>query len=79
MFHYQNGEAQRIYEDALAKPDYNGYRERMRDFDRVVSQDAASAWLYENKDFVVTKTSVGGVPAENSSWRLRLAGLAPRS
>lgn len=79
MFHYQNGEAQRIYEDALAKPDYNGYRERMRDFDRVVSQDAASAWLYENKDFVVTKTSVGGVPAENSSWRLHLAGLAPRS
>lgn len=78
MFHYQNGEAQRIYEDALAKTDYNEYRERMRDFDRVVSQDAASAWLYENKDFVVAKRAVSGVAAQNSSWRLPLAGLTSR-
>lgn len=75
MFHYQNGEAQRAYNDALAKTDYNEYRETMRTFDTVVSQDAASAWLYENKDFVATKASVGGIPAENSSWRLQLAGL----
>ncbi len=78
MFHYQNGEAQRVYEDALARTDYKDYRERMRDFDRIVSQDAASAWLYENKDFVVAKSSVDGVDAENSSWRLRLADLATR-
>lgn len=73
MFGYQNGAAQEQYAKALAQTDFASYREQLRAFDRIVSQDAASAWLYTGKDVVATRSHVQGLPVDLTSWRLPLA------
>ncbi len=58
MFGYQNGAAQEQYAKALAQTDFASYREQLRAFDRIVSQDAASAWLYTGKDHIAARQNL---------------------
>ena len=73
MFGYQNGAAQEQYAKALAQTDFASYREQLRAFDRIVGQDAASAWLYTGKDVVAAQSHVQGLPVDLTGWRLPLA------
>ena len=76
MFGYQNGAAQEQYAKALAQTDFASYREQLRAFDRIVSQDAASAWLYTGKDHIAARQNLH-VPRPNLiAWRLPLYQIA---
>ncbi|KFI66152.1 ABC transporter substrate-binding protein [Bifidobacterium cuniculi] len=76
MFNYQNGQAQDAWREAQAATDYATWRERLRDFDRVVSEDAASAWLYTGKAWVAARQGVWGVSPQLSDQRLGLARMS---
>lgn len=76
MFNYQNGQAQEAWRNAQAATDYATWRERLRDFDRTVSEDAASAWLYTGKAWVAARQGVWGVSPQLSDQRLELARLS---
>lgn len=76
MFGYVNGAVQQQYRKALEQTDFKDYREQLREFDRMVSEDAASAWLYTGKDYVAAQHDVQGVDANLASSRLALARLS---
>lgn len=75
MFAYQNGQVQDAYNQALACTDYASYREKLREFDRLVSEDAASAWLYTAKDVVAYRDGMSGIQANLASQHLLLNQL----
>ena len=64
------------YRKALEQTDFKDYREQLREFDRLVSDDAASAWLYTGKDYVAAQNDVQGVDANLAGSRLALAQLS---
>ncbi|MUH60106.1 ABC transporter substrate-binding protein [Bifidobacterium canis] len=72
MFGYVDGAAQEQYRKALAQTDFKSYQEQLREFDRIVSENAASAWLYTGKDYVAAQKSVHVPSADLVSWRLPL-------
>ena len=76
MFGYQNGAAQEQYAKALAQTDFASYREQLRAFDRIVSQDAASAWLYTGKDHIAARQNLHVPQANLIDWRLPLYQIA---
>ena len=76
MFGYVNGSVQQQYRNALEQTDFKDYREQLRQFDRMVSEDAASAWLYTGKDYVAAQNDVQGVDANLAGSRLALARLS---
>ena len=67
-----DGAAQEQYRKALAQTDFKSYQEQLREFDRIVSENAASAWLYTGKDYVAAQKSVHVPSADLVSWRLPL-------
>lgn len=76
MFGYQNGAAQEQYAKALAQTDFASYREQLRAFDRIVSQDAASAWLYTGTDHIAARQNLHVPQANLIDWRLPLYQIA---
>lgn len=76
MFGYVNGTVQQQYRKALEQTDFKDYRAQLREFDRLVSEDAASAWLYTGKDYVAAQNDVQGVDANLAGSRLALAQLS---
>ena len=46
MFHYDHTEAQQAYADARAATNDADYEARMKAYARLISEDAASDWLY---------------------------------
>lgn len=75
IFHYQNGQAQEEYHAALSAKTDDEYTEHLRNFARIISEDAASAWLYLRKDFVVTKARLHGYSTNMTGDYLPLATL----
>lgn len=75
VFHYQNGQAQDEYNAAISSPSESEYSAHLANFARIISQDAASAWLYLRKDFVVTKARLHGYPTNMTGYYLPLAEL----
>lgn len=75
MFGYQNGQVQEQYNTALAQTDFAQYKAQLQMFDKLVSQDAASAWLYTNKDVIAAKKNIQGLPKNLTDWRLPLDQL----
>ncbi|MCI1241871.1 MAG: ABC transporter substrate-binding protein [Bifidobacterium subtile] len=78
VFHYENGDAQRQYADALRATNGDDYRKAMQAFARTVSQDAASDWLYTRKDRIVAKAKLEGYPKNMVDQLLPLQDLAMR-
>jgi ABC-type transport system substrate-binding protein len=76
MFGYQNGAAQEQYAKALAQTDFTSYCEQLRAFDRIVSQDAASAWLYTGTDYIAARQNLHVPQANLIDWRLPLYQIA---
>ena len=75
MFHYDHTEAQQAYADARAATNDADYEARMRAYARLISEDAASDWLYTRKCFTVASTKVSGYPTSMINRRMPLAGL----
>ncbi|KAE8129190.1 MULTISPECIES: ABC transporter substrate-binding protein [Bifidobacterium] len=76
VFHYENGDAQRQYADALRATNGDDYRKATQAFARTVSQDAASDWLYTRKDRIVAKAKLEGYPKNMVDQILPLQNLA---
>ena len=51
------------------------YEARMKAYARLISEDAASDWLYTRKCFTVASTKVSGYPTSMINRRMPLAGL----
>ncbi|MEE0971114.1 MAG: ABC transporter substrate-binding protein [Bifidobacterium ruminantium] len=62
VFHFENGDAQQAYANAMAATNDNDYQARMRDYARIVSEDAASDWLYTRKNFIAVSDQLQGYP-----------------
>ena len=75
MFHYDHTEAQQAYADARAATNDADYEARMKAYARLISEDAASDWLYTRKCFTVASTKVSGYPTSMINRRMPLAGL----
>ena len=60
MFHFENGDAQQAYADAMAATNDNDYQDRMRTYARTVSENAASDWLYTRKNFIAVSDQLQG-------------------
>ena len=65
MFHFENGDAQQAYANAMAATNDNDYQARMRDYARAVSENAASDWLYTRKNFLAVSDAAAGVSEES--------------
>ena len=76
MFHYENGEAQQAYNDALCASNDNDYQERMRNYARIVSENAASEWLYTRRNFIAVADKLQGYPKNMTDRLLPLSKLA---
>ena len=74
MFHYDHTEAQQAYADARAATNDADYEARMKAYARLISEDAASDWLYTRKCFTVA-SKVSGYPTSMINRRMPLAGL----
>ena len=75
MFHYDHTEAQQAYADARAATNDADYEARMKAYARLISEDAASDWLYTRKCFTVASTKISGYPTSMINRRMPLAGL----
>jgi ABC-type transport system substrate-binding protein len=75
---YENGAAQQQYAKAMAATNDDDYREGMKAYARIVSQDAASDWLYTRKSRVIVKTKLAGYPRNMVDQLLPLKDLLPR-
>ncbi|MEE1296637.1 MAG: ABC transporter substrate-binding protein [Bifidobacterium sp.] len=75
-FNYQNGQAQEAYRHAREATNMTEWEKRLQAFDRIVSEDAASAWLYTNKVWVIKGKQLSGLPTALLSQRLELANLS---
>ena len=62
VFHYENGDAQQAYADAMAATNDDDYQARMRTYARAVSENAASDWLYTRKNFMAVSDQLQGYP-----------------
>jgi len=62
VFHYENGDVQQAYADAMAATNDDDYQARMRTYARVVSENAASDWLYTRKNFMAVSDQLQGYP-----------------
>ena len=63
------------YADARAATNDADYEARMKAYARLISEDAASDWLYTRKCFTVASTKVSGYPTSMINRRMPLAGL----
>lgn len=68
-------EAREQWDRAMAATNARGYREAMAAYAKLVSQDAASDWLYVRKSVVAAAKSVTGMPKNMADRRLPLASL----
>ena len=59
----------------LAATNDADYEARMKAYARLISEDAASDWLYTRKCFTVASTKVSGYPTSMINRRMPLAGL----
>ncbi|WP_052295143.1 ABC transporter substrate-binding protein [Bifidobacterium gallicum] len=75
VFHYTNKQAQDEYAAAMHSVDMKTLNEHLSAFARTVSEDAASAWLYTRKDFVISKARLSGYPTNMTATYLPLADL----
>ncbi|RSX55475.1 ABC transporter, substrate-binding protein, family 5 [Bifidobacterium dolichotidis] len=75
VFHYTNAHAQDEYKAALRSTNATDYDKHLAAFARVASEDAASAWLYTRKDFVISKARLSGYPTTMTATYLPLADL----
>lgn len=75
VFHYENGAAQQEYDTAISSKTLDEYKQHLANFARIVSEDAASEWLYTRKDFVVTKARLHGYPTNMTGHYLPLVNL----
>ena len=62
VFHYENGDVQQAYADAMAATNDDDYQARMRTYARAVSENAASDWLYTRKNFMAVSDQLQGYP-----------------
>lgn len=62
VFHFENGDAQQAYANAMAATNDDDYQARMRDYARIISEDAASDWLYTRKNFIAVSDQLQGYP-----------------
>ena len=75
MFHFENGDAQQAYADAMAATNDNDYQARMRDYARAVSENAASDWLYTRKNFIAVSDQLQGYPKNLTDRLLPLSRI----
>lgn len=75
MFHFENGDAQQAYADAMAATNDNDYQDRMRTYARTVSENAASDWLYTRKNFIAVSDQLQGYPKNLTDRLLPLSRI----
>ena len=75
IFHYDHAEAQQAWAAVRAARNETEYAEKMKAYARLISEDAASDWLYARKCFTVASAKVSGYPTGLIDQRLPLAGL----
>ncbi|PJM78164.1 ABC transporter substrate-binding protein [Bifidobacterium felsineum] len=75
LFHYDHSEAEQAYASAREATNDQDYAERMKAYAKVVSEDAASDWLYTRKCFTVASTKVSGYPTSLIDTRMPLGAL----
>lgn len=75
VFHYENGDAQQAYADAMAATNDNDYQNRMRTYARTVSENAASDWLYTRKNFIAVSDQLQGYPKNLTDRLLPLSRI----
>lgn len=76
VFHFENGDCQRAYADALAATNDDDYQERMRTYARTVSENAACDWLYTRKNFMAVSDRLQGYPKNLTDRLLPLSRVA---
>lgn len=75
MFHYDRSEAQQAYASARAATNDQEYSDRMKAYAHILSDDAASDWLYTRKCFTAASTKLSGYPTALIDQRMPLAEL----
>lgn len=75
MFHYDHSEAEQAYASARAATNDQEYADRMKAYAKIISQDAASDWLYTRKCFTVANTALSGYPTGLIDTRMPLVAL----
>ena len=75
IFHYESAEAQAAYAEALAATNDDDYQSKLRDYARILSEDAASDWLYVSKIHIVTKAKLEGFPTNLATELMPLHDL----
>lgn len=75
FIHYENSDAQRAYDEAMHATNEHAFNQKLQHFSRLVSEDAACAWLYMQSDVIVSKTRIEGYPTNMISRRLPLREL----
>ena len=78
VFHFENGDAQQAYANAMAATNDDDYQARMRDYARVVSENAASDWLYTRKHCFAAVDQLQGYPKNLTDRLLPLSRLTLR-
>ena len=66
---YDNAEVQRVIKDALATPDLEARDEGLAEAARLISEDAASDWLYVPKALTYANEEVRGYPISRTGSR----------
>ncbi|KAB5608133.1 ABC transporter substrate-binding protein [Bifidobacterium jacchi] len=75
LLHYNSGEAQQAWKAAEAATNDDDYRSRLAAYAKIVSQDAASDWLYAERAWVAADSKISGYPKNLTDERLPLANL----
>ncbi|MBT1174027.1 ABC transporter substrate-binding protein [Bifidobacterium sp. LC6] len=75
MFHYDHAEAEQAYASAREATNDQEYAERMKAYAKILSEDAASDWLYTRKCFTVASDTVSGYPTSLIETRMPLVSL----
>ena len=78
VFHYQNGSAQEAYTNALVATNDKDYQDRLKAYANLLSQDAASHWLYVRKDFIIAQSKLDGYTTNMTTHLLPLRDVATR-
>lgn len=76
VFHFENGDAQQAYANAMAATNDNDYQARMRDYAHIVSENAASDWLYTRKNFLAVSDRLQGYPKNLTDCLLPLSRVS---
>ena len=68
-WNYDNPEAAALLDEALAAPDFAGRDEKLVELARLISEDAASDWLYVPQSLTFATDQVSGYPVSRTGSR----------